>query len=88
MKKRYMSRSSLKTPSGDYNVECDRCGVWLAASLCKREWTKLFVCPECYEDRNVQDFPPPIRDNLKVPIPRPQEELPTATPVALDGIYD
>lgn len=59
---------------GDYNVICDRCGFKYKASSCRMEWDNLFVCPECYEERQPQDFVRGLKDNQKVPIPRPEGE--------------
>jgi len=60
--------------AGDYNVICDQCGFKFKASECKMQWNNLFVCSECYEERQPQDFVRGLKDNQQVPIPRPEGE--------------
>ena len=36
------------------------------------EWTGLFVCNECYDVRNSQDFVRGVPDDQTVPIARPE----------------
>ena len=59
---------------GDWNVICDRCGFKRKASECRMQWNNLFVCyPECYEERNAQDFLRGFPDHQSVPIARPEQ---------------
>lgn len=37
---------------------CDRCGLQWAYLALRKEWTGWMVCPECFEERHPQDFPP------------------------------
>jgi len=61
---------------GDYNVICDQCGWKFKNNLhgIRTQWNKLRVCPQCYEERNPQDFVTGVRDDMHVPIPRPDVE--------------
>lgn len=77
MKKRYMAKASIKGSDDDYNVECDRCGYWLAASLCQKEWTGWFVCKKCWEPRHPQEFLKLKPEQIAVPVARPDTGVPT-----------
>lgn len=57
---------------GDYNVYCDRCGDRYKASECRLEWNGLFVCKDCFEIRQPQDFVKAVREKGSVPIARPK----------------
>lgn len=56
--------------AGDYNVICDRCGAKYKASECKMEWDNLFVCDDCWESRQPQDFVRGTYDDQRAPIVR------------------
>ena len=59
---------------GDYNVICDICGFKYKASETRLQWNNLLACSTCYEERHPQDFVRGIRDDQRVPIPRPDTE--------------
>jgi len=43
--------------SGDYKVECDRCGRAYFRSECTKTWDNLIVCGKCYDGpRDPQDY--------------------------------
>lgn len=52
---------------GDWNAFCQRCGKKYKASQLTQEWTQLWVCHSCYEDRNAQEFVRGIIDQQAVP---------------------
>ena len=52
---------------GDWVFVCDQCGGKRHASTGKRDWQGLFVCPECFDIRNPQDFVKGVKDNQTVP---------------------
>jgi hypothetical protein len=60
--------------SGDYNGICDRCGFKFKFSDLKLEWDGLYVCTanRCFEIRQPQDYVRGVRDNMSVPVSRPQ----------------
>jgi hypothetical protein len=62
---------------GNYNVICDLCGQKFKATELTMQWNYLFTCSTCYEPRNPQDFVKGIRDDMKVPIARPDATTPT-----------
>jgi hypothetical protein len=41
---------------GSINVICDRCGFKAKGDDLVKEWTGLYVHPQCLEIRNQQDF--------------------------------
>lgn len=41
---------------GDHWIYCQRCGFTLRSSKGKREWTRLIVCPRCWDPRHPQEF--------------------------------
>lgn len=60
---------------GEYNAICDRCGFKFAAHQCKLEWTGLFVCKWCYEEKHPLEIPQNIKPETSVPkIARPYQE--------------
>lgn len=55
---------------------CDRCGFKVPHASLRREWTKLMVCPPCWDPRPAQTKAPkvgpeglPIRDARPEPAP-------------------
>lgn len=60
---------------GDYNVICDLCGQKYKASECKLQWNNYLACPDCFEIRNPQDFVKGVRDNMQVPLARPDQSV-------------
>lgn len=74
--KRHKPRPQHVYLSGQYNVQCDRCGLWYKSSQCQLEWTGLFVCELCYEPRQPQDFLRGVDEHPNAEIPRPDVGLP------------
>lgn len=58
--------------SGTYNGICDRCGKKYKFTQLKLEWDGLYVCDYCWEPRQPQDYVKGVRDNMAVPVSRPQ----------------
>jgi len=61
--------------SGTYNGICDRCGSKFKFSDLKLEWDGLYVCTAngCWEARQPQDYVKGVRDNMSVPVSRPDQ---------------
>ena len=70
--------------SGTYNGLCDRCGSKFKFSDLKLEWDGLYVCTAngCWEARQPQDYVKGVRDDMAVPVSRPDQPN-----VFLDTIY-
>ena len=70
--------------SGTYNGLCDRCGSKFKFSDLKLEWDGLYVCTAngCWEPRQPQDYVKGVRDDMAVPVSRPDQPN-----VFLDTIY-
>jgi hypothetical protein len=60
---------------GDYNAICDRCGSKFKFSQLKLEWDGLYVCTAngCWEPRQPQDYVKGVRDDMSVPVSRPDQ---------------
>jgi hypothetical protein len=58
--------------NGDYNAICDECGKKYKFSQLKKRWDGLYVCEREWEPRHPQDYLKGIRDNMSVPISRPE----------------
>lgn len=41
---------------GDHAAICDLCGWKMKASVMKRQWDNLRVCPDCFSPRHPQEF--------------------------------
>jgi len=76
--------------SGTYNGLCDRCGSKFKFSDLKLEWDGLYVCTAngCWEPRQPQDYVKGVRDDMAVPVSRPdqppvyiQDMIVTETPI-------
>ena len=76
--------------SGTYNGICDRCGSKFKFSDLKLEWDGLYVCTAngCWEPRQPQDYVKGVRDDMSVPVSRPdqppiyiQDEIVTEIPI-------
>ena len=76
--------------SGTYNGICDRCGSKFKFSDLKLEWDGLYVCTAngCWEPRQPQDYVKGVRDDMAVPVSRPdqppvyiQDEIVTEIPI-------
>lgn len=61
--------------SGTYNGICDRCGSKFKFSDLKLEWDGLYVCTAngCWEPRQPQDYVKGVRDDMSVPVSRPDQ---------------
>jgi hypothetical protein len=61
--------------SGTYNGLCDRCGSKFKFSDLKLEWDGLYVCTAngCWEARQPQDYVKGVRDDMAVPVSRPDQ---------------
>ena len=70
--------------SGTYNGICDRCGSKFKFSDLKLEWDGLYVCTAngCWEPRQPKDYVKGVRDDMAVPVSRPDQPN-----VFLDTIY-
>jgi hypothetical protein len=70
--------------NGDYNAICDRCGCKFKFSQLKLEWDGLYVCTAngCWEPRQPQDYVKGVRDDMAVPVSRPDQPA-----VFLDTLY-
>ena len=58
--------------NGDYNGICDACGHKYKFSQLKLRWDGLYVCSYDWEARQPQDYVKGVRDNMSVPVSRPQ----------------
>ena len=80
--------------SGTYNGLCDRCGSKFKFSDLKLEWDGLYVCTAngCWEARQPQDYVKGVRDDMVVPVSRPDQPsvfldtLWATTPVSIASI--
>lgn len=59
---------------GNWNAICDICGQKYKGTELKMQWNNLFTCPTCFEPRNPQDFVKGVRDDMRVPIARPDSK--------------
>jgi hypothetical protein len=59
---------------GSYNMQCDSCGFKFKAFELRRRWDALMVCGKCWEPRHPQDSVRARRDQLRVPVARPEGE--------------
>ena len=57
---------------GDYKVICDRTGQEIWASEAKMEWNGLFVKKSVWDPKPQYLQVPNVRENLTVPIARPE----------------
>lgn len=57
---------------GDWNAECDVCGVKYKASELKRRWDDRYVCPTDFETRHPMDFYRSKPEDVSVPWTRKQ----------------
>lgn len=69
---------------GDYKAVCDRTGFKVYASECRYEWNGLFVRKKSWEIRQPQDFVKAKKDNLTVPVARPQQTLKPVEDVSIN----
>lgn len=57
---------------GDWNAICDSCGRKYKASMLRKRWDGLMVCPEDYETRHPQDFLRIQKEHIAAPWARPE----------------
>lgn len=74
---------------GDFNVICDVCGQNIKASVSRKRWDGLIVCPDDYELRHPMDFIKTPIDNISVPFsrPRPPDEFTNVCNQATSSSY-
>lgn len=63
---------------GDWNGVCDECGRGFKFSGLSKRWDGAWVCWDCFEERQPQDFVRGVKDNPSVPVARPRTGLPAA----------
>ena len=73
---------------GDYNAICDVCGRKFKFSRLRQKWDNTWACEQDWEPRQPQDYLKGIKDNMSVPLSRPdpptlflQDEIVTESPV-------
>lgn len=65
-----MSKTRYK--HGQYNVQCDVCGIEYKSGQIKKRWDGLMVCKRDWEERHPSDFfRSPRSDNTPLPYVRP-----------------
>jgi hypothetical protein len=67
---------------GDWNAECDRCGIEYKASKLKETWDNLRVCKGCFETRHPLDMIRGVPDDTSVPWTRPAHAASGGTDIA------
>ena len=65
---------------GDYNAQCYECGRKYKASQLKKHWQGHYVCKQCWEPRQPQDFVRAVPDVQTPPWTQP---LPAAAYAAI-----
>lgn len=55
---------------GDHNAQCDQCGLGFKFSVLKIRWDNAWVCPQCWEPRQPQDFVRAVKDDSSVKVAR------------------
>jgi hypothetical protein len=73
---------------GDYNAICDVCGRKFKFSRLRQKWDNTWACEQDWEPRQPQDYLKGIKDNMSVPLSRPdppnlfiQDEIVTEIPI-------
>lgn len=69
------SAKSRGAKIGDYKAVCDRTGFRVYASECRYQWDGIFVRTKNWEIRHPQDFIKAKKDNLTVPVARPEQKI-------------
>lgn len=70
---------------GDWNGCCDECGLGFKFSQLSKRWDNAWVCRQCWEPRQPQDFLRSVKDDPSVPVARPRINLPTGLEFASDA---
>ena len=60
--------------NGDWNAICDVCGRKFKFSRLRQKWDNTWACEQDWEPRQPQDYLKGIKDNMSVPISRPDSE--------------
>jgi hypothetical protein len=55
---------------GQFNVQCDQCGLVYKSAQISQRWDGAFVCPFCWEPRQPQDFVRAVPDDQSTPFAR------------------
>lgn len=71
---------------GDYNAICDSCGYKYKFSSLKKRWDNIYCCYKCFEIRHPQDYLKGIRDNMSVPIARPESPNNYIAPIGIASV--
>lgn len=56
---------------GQWNAQCDICGLVFKSGELKEAWDKSMRCSQCWEPRHPQDFVKGVQDNMSTPWARP-----------------
>ena len=67
-----MAENGVRYVPGDWNAVCDVCAQKYKASLMRKRWDGLMVCPNDWEPRHPQDFLRAVPDRQAVPWNRPE----------------
>jgi hypothetical protein len=60
---------------GDYNAICDVCGRKFKFSRLRQKWDNTWACEQDWEPRQPQDYLKGIKDNMSVPLSRPDTTI-------------
>lgn len=73
---------------GEWNLWCQRCGRKIKSSLAKKEWDGLWLCPECYDERQPQDLVRGIVDRQATAFAAPEspDQVIPLVDLAITGI--
>ena len=55
---------------GQWNVECEICGLVFKSGQIQKNWDESYRCPSCSETRHPQDFVRGVIDDPSVPFSR------------------
>jgi hypothetical protein len=67
---------------GEWNVWCQRCGRKIKSSAARKEWDGLWLCQECYDERQPQDLVRGVPDRQATSFSAPE------SPDAIIPLYD
>ncbi len=56
---------------GGYNAQCFECGFKFKANELKKHWQGYYVCVECWEPRQPQDFVRAVQEVITPPWTQP-----------------
>ena len=77
--------------AGQWEAQCDRCGLNYKARQLRREWTGLRVCSgpgtsDCWEPRHPQDYLKGKPDRQAPPWTRPEQDVETPNTTTPDDL--